>query len=532
MSFQGTTSSDFMKILREADVKKSGLIDFAGSDFDSIRANLVNYIKAVYPTDYNNFVSSDLGVMLIDLVSYVGAVTSMKADFLANENYLRTAKNRNSIKKLLELIGVRLKGPTSAIGNARLTFESDPFTSNPAGSLKISSSGRVITITSPQDNQQVSYTLYKTQNGLVQFSNSDSSIELTKEESDGAVGLSFSNLVLIEGALITKTGSFSPGNNVKFIQLDLSPVIEGSVEVFIEGNEETRGQYTQVDNLYYVSGAESKVFQVLPDDDFRVTLAFGDDVLSKSPNPGDTYTVTYRVGGGSRGNLAKEFLNAPLDVIGPSLESIEGVIENVTQATGGSDAETVEQAKKYAPLAFRRQDRLVTLKDYQSFFNSFRASYGVVGKSVTAVRRAFSSANIIDIYVLEKANDLQLKKASPSFKNEMIQAAESKKMLTDDLVVVDGLIRTLDLIITLRVSRELLEDEEAIKQKVGQVIQNYFKVDNRDFGERFIPQDLAREIFELPEVIFATVDNYDGAVLVDFNEFIQLNNYTINIVRV
>lgn len=532
MSFKGTVSSDFMRILKESDIKKSSLINFAGSDFNTLRANLVSYIKAVYPTDYNNFVSSDLGGMLIDLVAYVGAVTSMKADFLANENYLRTAKNRNSIKKLLELIGVRLKGPTAAVANARLTFDNDPFASNPEGSLTIRAQNRVVTISSPEDGQQVSYTLYKTANGQIQYSNSDATIELSKVESDGGAGLSFSNLVLIEGALISKTGTFLNSGGVKFVQLENSPVIEGSVEVFINGDEETSGQYTQVDNLYYVSGAGSKVFQLLPDDEFKATVAFGDDVLSMSPNPGDSYSITYRVGGGTRGNLAKEFINAPITVVGPNLANVNGTLENVTQATGGANAETIEQAKKYAPLAFRRQDRLVTLKDYQSFFNSFRASYGVVGKSVAVVRRAFSSANIIDIYTLEKANDLQLKKASPAFKHEMIKAAESKKMITDDLVIVDGLIRTLDLVVTLRVSRELLEDEEVIKQTVSEIIKNYFNVDNRDFGERFVPQDLAREIFELPEVVFATIDNYEGTVFVDFNEFIQLNNYTINIVRV
>lgn len=531
MTFKGTVSSDFMKLVKDIQINKSTLIDYAGSDFDSIRLNLVRYIKSVYPTDYNNFVESDLGVMLIDLVAYVGAMTSMKADFLANENFLRTARDRNSIKKLLELIGVRLKGPISSIANAVVTLDTQISQND---EIEIPLESRVVTISSPEDGQDVSYTLYKTQNGSIQTSNSNGSISLTYDESSN--GLVFTNLILIEGAVVNQTGTFGPDNGVKFVNLLYSPVVEGSVEVAVEGNENTRGNYSQVDNLYYVSGGDEKVFQLISDDNYAATVVFGDNILAKSPSPNDTFNIIYRIGGGTRGNLAKSFINFPAVFIykpnNAPQTTVNVVIENSSRATGGADAETVEHAKRYAPLAFRRQDRLVTNIDYQSFTNSFVSQYGSVGKATVATRRAFSSANVIDVYLLEKANNLQLKKASPTFKKQLLDAMEPKKMLTDDVVIVDGLVRTLDLSVSIRVSKELKEDEEVIKQTVSNIILDYFNVDNREFGQEFVPQDLAREIFTLPSVIFATVDNYDQVVRVDFNEFIQLNNYTINLVRV
>lgn len=527
MTFKGTVESDFMKVVRDFQVNKSTLIDYAGVDFDTIRVNLVKYIQAVYPLDYNNFAESDLGVMLIDLMAYVGTVTSMKADFLANENYLRTAQNRNSVKKLLELIGVRLKGPTSALAKASFVLDVALGLNE---TLDISSDDRVTTISSPEDGQQVSYTLYKTQNGVIDNSNSDGSLSLTY--SDSVAGKTFNNLVMLEGALIKKTGTFGSDVGVRFINLDISPVVEGSIEVVVEGNPNTSGRYVEVENLFYVSSTESKVFQVISDDDYKATIVFGDNTTSKSPSPGDQFTVFYRAGGGTRGNIAKSFINVPLQGLVGGTTTRSGTLENTSQATGGANAETIEHAKRYAPLAFRRQDRLVTILDYQSFTNSFISSYGSVGKAVVAVRRAFSSANIIDVYMLEKANDLQLKKANPSFKKELLDAMEPKKMLTDDVVIVDGLIRTLDIVTTIRISRENKEDEEVIKQSVASIVTSYFNVDNRDFGQEFVPQDLAREIFSLPSVIFATIDNYEGTVKVDFNEFIQLNNIVINVVRV
>jgi hypothetical protein len=104
MAFNGTVQSDFLKLVRVADVDKTNLINYAATDFLSLRQSLIDYIKAVYPLEYNYFSESDLGMVLIELVAYMGHVMSYKADYLANENYLRTARSRESVKRLLELI--------------------------------------------------------------------------------------------------------------------------------------------------------------------------------------------------------------------------------------------------------------------------------------------------------------------------------------------------------------------------------------------------------------------------------------------
>ena len=114
MSFSGTVESDFMKLITFPENRKAQEVNYAAVDFEEIKASLLSYINAVYPEDYSNFSESDLGIMLLELVAYMGTVLSFKADALANESYIRTVKNRNNLNKLLELIGVRLKGPSSA----------------------------------------------------------------------------------------------------------------------------------------------------------------------------------------------------------------------------------------------------------------------------------------------------------------------------------------------------------------------------------------------------------------------------------
>ena len=58
---------------------------------------------------------------------------------------------------------------------------------------------------------------------------------------------------------------------------------------------------------------------------------------------------------------------------------------------------------------------------------------------------------------------------------------------------------------------------------------NYLSIDNTEFGEDLIVADLNRQIFQVDEVRFSTLDNVDQDVRIDFNEIIQLNNLIINV---
>jgi hypothetical protein len=462
--------------------------------------------------------------MLIELMAYQGAVQSMKTDIAAHENLLRTAKNRNSVKKLLELVGVSMKGPVGAAGNARVTL--DAVASQDTITIPVDS--RVVTIASPEDGASLNFVLYKTVNGILDDVTADNSIVLNVTESDSSTSTVWTNLAFLEGALARETGSFNATESIKKINLTQSPVVEGSVEVFMNGSLDVSGSWDLVDSLYFASGTNDKVFQVVYNDDLTATVLFGDNILGKSPTINATFTVLYRVGGGTRGNINNSIINVPITAD----EGDTGTLENNSQLTGGRDSETLEHAKKYAPFTFARQDRLVTPIDYSTFATNFRGSTGSTGKARAVTRNAFSSANTIDIYLLQVASNNQLQQATVAYKTELLNAMELKKQLTNELVIVDGLIRSLDLVVTIRVIKELLPKEEVIKGKARDKILTFFHVDNMDFGKSFILSELVRSIIDVDEVRFATVDNLTSDVHVEMNEIIQLNNFTINVVGV
>ena len=535
MAFKGTVQSDFLKLARVEDADKNNLINFAATDFITLRQSLIDYIKAVYPLEYNYFSESDLGMMLIELVAYMGHVMSYKADYLANENYLQTARSRESVKKLLQLIGIRMKGPIAAATDAIATFDTSPGW-GATSYLRLAPENRVISVNSPEDGLPITYTIYKVAaDGDIDSTNFDGDITISNSEK--ASNTVVSGLVLLEGALVIEEGQFSDTEALKSVQLQKGPVVEGSVQAYIEGQNSTSGQYRQVENLFFASGPGDKVFQLLSTENYGGSVVFGDNSIGKVPAIGDVYRIIYRVGGGSRGNIANGVLNAqiqgqfyPTPASNPTTVTLTA--ENTSKGTGGADAETIEHAKKYGPLMFRSQDRLVTLLDFKAFVNSYISSYGSVGKATAATRRAFSSANIIDIYVLEKSNNIQLRKATPEYKRQIAAAIQDRKMLTDEVVIVDGLIRTMDLIITLRIDNKYSPIEGSIKNNVSTKILQHFNVDNNDFGKDFNPQELLYKIFEVPEVRFATIDNASESIKVGFNEIVQLNNYTINVAYV
>ena len=516
-------ASDYQKLSVIPDALKDTYIDYGSTDFATLRQSLIDYIKAVYPLDYNNFVESDLGMMLIEVVSYMGAVMSLKSDMLANENFITTAKDIDSVRKLFKLVGINMNGPTSAQAPAEISVDG---VTELLKELSLNPPQRVFTVTSPQDGEALTYTLYRIQNGVVDNLNSNGTITFTATSST-----TYPQGVLLEGAFAVQSGTFTDVDALKTISLTESPVIQNSVQVYVDSpnNSAANGAYRQVNNLYQASSTDDRAFEVAYSDDYSAKVIFGDGSNGVSPPTLVPYLITYRVGGGSRGNIPNNYIN----VVGTgTYDSVADQSIRVVQTsigTGGSDAETLDHVKKYGPLFFKTQDRVVSLEDYKAFSNSFTSPLGTTGKATAVTRKAYSSANIIDLYILEKASSNQLQKASLSFKDSLLTSIESKKMITDEIILVDGLIRTLDLVVTINIDKRFEGVEGTVTNRVAQRVQDYFLADNWDFGDTLILSDLNRHIFETQDVRFSSVDNVTSNILVEFNEIIQLNNVSVNV---
>jgi len=101
-------------------------------------------------------------------------------------------------------------------------------------------------------------------------------------------------------------------------------------------------------------------------------------------------------------------------------------------------------------------------------------------------------------------------------------------MITDSPVIVDGLIRTIPTLnVSIKLDRRFKREKSALIARANSIIVDYFNVDNLEFGQAFAPSDLIREILDEPQIRFATVDNINENIEVEFNEIIQLNNFSV-----
>lgn len=100
-------------------------------------------------------------------------------------------------------------------------------------------------------------------------------------------------------------------------------------------------------------------FVVEMESDGVAWLRFGDDLLGRAPAAGSRFTATYRVGNGKAGNVGADALTCVVT----TLNDLGGV-RNPLAAAAGTDPEPIEQARAYAPQAFRTQARAVTEADY------------------------------------------------------------------------------------------------------------------------------------------------------------------------
>jgi hypothetical protein len=106
-------------------------------------------------------------------------------------------------------------------------------------------------------------------------------------------------------------------------------------------------------------GTEDPFFIPEIDYDGSVFLRFGDGRYGMAPDSGLSFTANYRIGNGSVGNIGRDAL-AHIIFAPNQIRSLR----NPLAAAGGTDPESMQHIRQYAPFAFETQERCVTESDY------------------------------------------------------------------------------------------------------------------------------------------------------------------------
>lgn len=107
-------------------------IDYMAKDYASFRAALLDLIPRKIP-QWKDKSEADIGIMLIELFSYIADELSYFQDRVANEAFLRTARARSSVSNYLSLIDYRIQNGLSANAFVEVKVVKDSSAIIPAG---------------------------------------------------------------------------------------------------------------------------------------------------------------------------------------------------------------------------------------------------------------------------------------------------------------------------------------------------------------------------------------------------------------
>ena len=92
-------------------------IKYLNKDFNSFRANLIEFTKTYYPDTFSDFTEGSPGLMFMEMASYVGDVLSYYTDTQLQEVFLDTVQERTNIFHLAYTLGYKPKVTSVATTN-------------------------------------------------------------------------------------------------------------------------------------------------------------------------------------------------------------------------------------------------------------------------------------------------------------------------------------------------------------------------------------------------------------------------------
>ncbi len=90
-------------------------INYLSRDFQTIRNDLVNYLKAYYPEQWQDFNAASVGMALVDLNAYVGDLLAYSVDKKFNELFLDGVTERRAIYRMAKTFGYKIPGTRPAV---------------------------------------------------------------------------------------------------------------------------------------------------------------------------------------------------------------------------------------------------------------------------------------------------------------------------------------------------------------------------------------------------------------------------------
>lgn len=271
-------------------------LNYTNQDFWSMKTRLIDYIKQNFTDDFSDFVESSLAIMLIENWAFLADTLTFKTDQVANEQFIDTVTEIENAFRLCRVVGFEPQPPIAGrsmflatINNSILTDIAIPAPYR----FSIQSEGRSVDIELfPADSENKPIF--------------DENIIIP------AGNVTNSSIVGIEGQ--TYTQEFDGNGQIgQTIELGFTPVIWDSIRVDVDGV-----RWEQV--KYFTDSQPRREYRVEYDSNYSAYVIFGNSKAGFLPSNGSRIIITFRVGGGTAGNIVSGYVTTQTIVVVPGLD--------------------------------------------------------------------------------------------------------------------------------------------------------------------------------------------------------------------
>jgi hypothetical protein len=501
-------------------------LNYTNQDFYSMKTRMLDFINQQFSTDFNDFVESSLASMLIEVWAFVADTLSFKIDQIANEIFIDTVTEIDNAFRLCQLVGFQPTPPIAATAlfsvSTNTIFTIDVVVPTPLA----------VSFSANNDTQTIELFPADVNNNPI--FNQDIIIPAGQTNNTSVVG--------VQGQTFTDSFTGTGATNQNY-QLTRSPVLWQSIQVAVDGV-----QWNDV--LFFTASQPLREYMVQFDSSYDAFVIFGNSQAGQIPSQGSQIVVSYRVGGGTVGNVVTGGISANIPITVPGQNFVTFVaVQNYTRGIGGYAGDNLQTIQQKLPVYLRTQNRAVTGEDYKTLTDQFATPYnGQIGKSVAALRNYGCAANIIDLYILALDGTDGLMLANDDLKAALVTMLNGVQMFTDVVCLRDGIIVPVDIHIDVTLSRQFRKFQDQIQGQITQFLNAFFALSNWDYGQPLRSSDIIKALSSIQEV-----ENYDitfatnigqveanpdvcapsnSVVTVTFNEIIRQDTVTINFIYV
>ncbi|HUI83255.1 MAG TPA: putative baseplate assembly protein [Candidatus Binatia bacterium] len=256
--------------------------------------------------------------------------------------------------------------------------------------------------------------------------------------------------------------------------------------------------WTEVPTLYRQSPS-AQVFETLNQSDGTTDAIFGDGVEGATlPTGQNNLQANYRIGSGSAGNVAagalSTLMDRPLGV---------GGVTNPQAATGGQDAQSVDDIRSNAPQTVLTLGRAVSITDYQSY----AATFAGISKAYAIWIPSGPGRGVF--LTVAGVNGEALPASSPTM-GYLIDSLQSYGNPLIPITVVSFLETLFSL--SADVQYDPLHDQPTVQAQILATLSETYSFANRTFGQGVSSDEIAAVVQGVPGVIAVNVTSITPGV--------------------